>query len=353
MKLFLEDNSVFEGESFGADVTMTGEVVFSTGMTGYVESLTDPSFAGQILVCTFPLIGNYGVPAPELFESKKIQVAGLVVTEYSQEYSHAEAVQSLATWLKAHKVPAITGVDTRAITKKLRERGVMLGAISKERPSEYLDPNRVNLVAKVSPKEITTYGAGPIRIIAIDCGMKENIVRSLARENVTLTRVPWDYDFTKDQYDALFISNGPGDPEQCVPTVSHIKQAMKDGKPILGICLGNQLLALAAGGRTYKLKYGHRGQNQSCIDTATGRCYITSQNHGFAVDADSLPTSWQIWFKNANDDSVEGIKHKDRPWRSVQFHPEAAPGPTDTAWIFDKFIEELGTIRTIKTNHDA
>ncbi|MBP9757522.1 MAG: glutamine-hydrolyzing carbamoyl-phosphate synthase small subunit [Candidatus Pacebacteria bacterium] len=353
MKLYLEDNSVFEGESFGANVEMTGEVVFSTGMTGYVESLTDPSFAGQILVCTYPLIGNYGVPDSSAFESEKIQVAGLVVTEYSTEYSHADAVQSLASWLKKNNIPAITGVDTRAITKKLRERGVLLGALANEKPSDFIDPNRSNLVAKVSPKQVRTYGDGPVRIIAIDCGMKENIVRSLTRQNVTLTRVPWDYDFTKDQYDALFISNGPGDPEQCTPTIAHIKQAMKDGKPILGICLGNQLLALAAGGRTYKLKYGHRGQNQSCIDTATGRCYITSQNHGFAVDADSLPSSWHVWFTNANDGSVEGIRHKDRPWRSVQFHPEAAPGPTDTAWIFDKFIDELGDIRRLKTNHDA
>jgi carbamoyl-phosphate synthase small subunit len=351
MKLFLEDGSVFEGKSFGADKPMTGEVVFSTGMTGYVESLTDPSFAGQILVCTYPLIGNYGVPVETLFESEKVHIAGLVVTEYSAEYSHSEAVQSLSAWLKANNVPAIQGVDTRAITKKLRERGVMLGAIASSQPTEFIDPNRINLVAQVSPKTTRAYGDGPIRIIAVDCGMKENIIRSLTRKNVTITRVPWDYDFTKDQYDALFISNGPGDPEQCTPTISHIKQAMKDGKPILGICLGNQLLALAAGGRTYKLKYGHRGQNQPCIDSTTGRCYITSQNHGFAVDGDHLPQSWQVWFENANDGSVEGIKHKDRPWRSVQFHPEAAPGPTDTAWIFDKFIEELESIKHIKLSH--
>lgn len=351
MKLYLEDGSVYEGESFGSNSPMNGEVVFSTGMTGYVESLTDPSFAGQILVCTFPLIGNYGVPSQEKFESEKIHIAGLVVTEYSTEYSHSEAVQSLAAWLKANKVPAISGVDTRALTKKLRERGVMLGAIAYEKPADFIDPNRVNLVAKVSPKSSRTYGDGPIRIVAVDCGMKENIVRSLTRKNVTLTRVPWDYDFTSDQYDALFISNGPGNPEQCVPTINHIKRAMKDGKPILGICLGNQLLALAAGGSTYKLKYGHRGQNQPCIDTSTGRCYITSQNHGFAVDSEHLPSSWMVWFKNANDNSVEGIKHKDRPWRSVQFHPEAAPGPTDTAWIFDKFIEELSDLKKRKTNH--
>lgn len=351
MKLFLEDNSVFEGESFGATVPTTGEVVFSTGMTGYVESLTDPSFAGQILVCTYPLIGNYGVPAPEQFESEKIHVAGLIVTEYSKDYSHADATQSLSDWLKANKIPALTGIDTRALTKKLRERGVMLGAMGENAPSDFIDPNRTNLVAKVSSKSVQTYGSGPLRIMAIDCGMKKNIVRSLSRQNVTLTVVPWDYDFTSEQYDALFISNGPGNPEQCVPTITHIKRAMKDGKPILGICLGNQLLALAAGGTTYKLKYGHRGQNQPCIDTTTGRCYITSQNHGFAVDTDHLPASWSVWFKNANDGSVEGIKHKDRPWRSVQFHPEAAPGPTDTAWIFDKFIDELATIRHLKTNH--
>lgn len=348
MKLFLEDGSVYEGESFGASREVSGEVVFSTGMTGYVESLTDPSFAGQILVCTYPLIGNYGVPSADKFESNRVHVAGLVVSEYSREYSHYDAVQSLAAWLKAHKVPALSGIDTRAVTKKLRERGVMLGAIAHETPDEYVDPNREHLVAKVSPTSVQTYGSGHIRIIAVDCGMKENIVRSLAREDVTLTRVPWDYDFTKDQYDALFISNGPGNPELCRRTIAHIRQAMKDGKPILGICLGNQLLALAAGGSTYKLKYGHRGQNQPCIDTSTGRCYITSQNHGYAVDADTLPSSWGVWFTNANDGSVEGIKHKDRPWRSVQFHPEAAPGPTDTAWIFDKFISELDGIRRLR-----
>jgi carbamoyl-phosphate synthase small subunit len=224
----------------------------------------------------------------------------------------------------------------------------MLGRIARSEPHEYTDPNRTNLVAGVSPRHIKTYGSGKIRIIAVDCGMKENIVRSLTRENVTLTRVPWDYDFTNDQYDALFISNGPGNPEMCRPTITHIRRAMKNGKPILGICLGNQLLALAAGGSTFKLKYGHRGQNQPCIDAGTGRCYITSQNHGFAVDPHNLPASWEVWFTNANDGSVEGIRHKDRPWRSVQFHPEAAPGPTDTAWIFDKFIAELENIRHIK-----
>lgn len=346
-KLFLEDGAVFEGSGFGADAPIAGEVVFSTGMTGYVESLTDPSFAGQILVCTYPLIGNYGVPSHKDFESNRIWAAGLIVNEYSENYSHNDAKHSLDLWLKVSKVPAITGVDTRALTKRLRERGVMLGSIGTD-AVELVDPNRENLVAKVSIKEKREYGTGPIRIIAVDCGIKENILRSMMHPAITLVRVPWNYDYTREQYDALLLSNGPGDPEMCMPTVQHIRQTMRDGKPILGVCLGNQLLALAAGGTTYKLKYGHRGQNQPCVDSETGRCYITSQNHGFAVDASSLPSSWRVWFTNANDGSVEGIKHSSKPWRAVQFHPEASPGPTDTAWIFEDFIHELTAVRRLK-----
>ena len=341
MKLFLEDGAVFEGESFGADISVSGEVVFTTGMTGYVESFSDPSFAGQILVLTYPLIGNYGVPDAKFFESEKMQIAGLIVTEYSEEYSHHDARRSLTQWLKDSGVPAISGVDTRALTKKLREHGVMLGVLGETAPKKFIDPNEENLVAKVSPSEKKIYGNGPIKIIAVDCGMKENILRSLARTNTTIIRVPWDYDFTGEEYDALVLSNGPGDPTQCIPTIEHIKSAMADNKPILGVCLGNQLLALAAGAKTYKLKYGHRGQNQPCIDSETGRCYITSQNHGFVVDEKSLPKEWDVWFTNANDGSNEGIKHKTKMWRSVQFHPEASPGPTDTAWIFERFLTDL------------
>ena len=342
MKLVLKDGSVYEGASFGAEGSISGEVVFNTGMTGYVETLSDPSYAGQILVCTYPLIGNYGVPDAAFFESSKIQVAGLVVSQYSELYSHFDAKKSLAQWLKECGVPAISGVDTRAVTKKLREHGVMLGALAQKAVQlEFNDPNENNLVASVSISEKKVYGNGPKKIIALDCGMKENIARSLARPGITLIRVPWNYDFTHDEYDALFISNGPGDPSMCDIPIRHIQHAMNAHKPILGICLGVQLLALAAGGTTYKLKYGHRSQNQPCIDLETERCYITSQNHGFAVAEKSLPEDWRVWFKNANDDSVEGIKHKTKPWRAVQFHPEATPGPTDTLWIFDQFLKSL------------
>lgn len=351
MKLFLEDGSEFEGKSFGAKEKSFGEVVFSTGMTGYVESLTDPSFAGQILVCTYPLVGNYGVPLPSRYESERIHVSGLIVSEYARQYSHREAVQSLADWLQSQKVPALQGIDTRALTKKLRERGVMLGSMSDKEPTDFIDPNRENLVARVSPKFVRTYGTGPLRILAVDCGMKENIIRSLARPETTIIRVPWNYDFSNETYDALVLSNGPGNPEMCDITIANIRKTMREGKPILGVCLGNQLLALAAGATTYKLKYGHRGQNQPCIDTQTGRCYITSQNHGFAIDPLSLPNNWRVWFTNANDASVEGIQHATRPWKSVQFHPEASPGPTDTAWIFDDFIRDLSGQRRIAVKH--
>lgn len=343
MRLLLKDGTVFEGKSFGANTSAAGEVVFNTGMVGYVETLSDPSYTGQILVLSYPLVGNYGVPDRKYFESAKIQAAGLVVAEYSENYSHADARESLSEWLKRSKVPAITGVDTRALTKKLREHGVMLGQllIKKGHPMSFFNPNEVNLVARVSIKKPETYGNGPTTIILVDCGMKENILRSLVRPETKVVRVPWDYDFTNDKYDGIVISNGPGDPQMCEATIANIKRAMISNKPMLGICLGTQLLALAAGATTYKLKYGHRSQNQPCLNTESRRCYITSQNHGYVVDAKSLPSDWSVWFSNANDGSVEGIKHRVKPWRAVQFHPEASPGPTDTVWIFDDFIGSL------------
>jgi carbamoyl-phosphate synthase small subunit len=343
MKLILEDKTVIEGKSFGAETSASGEVVFNTGMVGYVETLTDPSYRGQILVLTYPLVGNYGVPDPEFFESSGIRLSGLVVSEYSETYSSASAKQSLSSWLKTSGIPAISGVDTRALTKKLREKGVMLGTLTLGGKKYALeDPNKRNLVAEVSIKEKQRYGSGPMKIITVDCGMKENIVRSFVERGAEVLRVPWDYDFTKEKYDGLFISNGPGDPTMCKETILNLKKALEGDKPILGICLGNQLLALAAGARTYKLKYGHRSQNQPCADVLDGtRCYITSQNHGYAIDGKTLPKEWEAWFENANDGSIEGIKHRKMPWSAVQFHPEAHPGPTDTAWIFDDFLRSV------------
>ncbi|HCM43570.1 MAG: Carbamoyl-phosphate synthase small chain [Candidatus Kaiserbacteria bacterium GW2011_GWC2_49_12] len=342
MRLILKNGVVFEGESFGASKSIAGEVVFNTGMVGYPEAFTDPSYAGQILVCTYPLVGNYGVPHKKAWESDKVQIAGLVVSEYSENYSHRTAKQSLADLLKKSRVPAITGVDTRALTKQLREHGVMPGVLTNSKEvAKFADPNKENLVARVSPKKKMVYGKGRFRLVVVDCGIKENIIRSLTRADTTIIRVPWDYDFTREKYDALILGNGPGDPTMCKATIEHVKKAMADGKPVLGICLGNQLLALAAGASTYKLKYGHRSQNQPCVETNTNRCYITSQNHGYAVNGKTLPVGWEEWFVNANDGSNEGIRHKSNKWRSVQFHPEAAPGPMDTMWIFDEFLEQI------------
>lgn len=343
-KLILKDGTTLTGESFGAHAPVAGEVVFTTAMVGYVEALTDPSYAGQILVFTYPLMGNYGVPGKDAFESEKVQAAGVIVSEYSENYSHAGAKQSLGDWLKENKVPALTGIDTRMLTKKLREKGVMLGQISAGRKAKFVDPNAENLVAKVSRVKKKTYEPkkwNGTTIIAVDCGMKENIVRSLVERGSKVIRVPWDYDFNREKYDGIVLSNGPGDPMMCTDTVLNVRKAFLKKKPILGICLGSQLMALAAGASTYKLKYGHRSHNQPCIDVTTGRCYITSQNHGYAIDTKSLPKDWKVWFENANDKSVEGIRHAKLPFRSVQFHPEATPGPTDTNWIFDEFVSSV------------
>ena len=347
MKLYLENGAVLEGDSFGADTTATGEVVFTTGMMGYVETLSDPSYTGQIIVCTYPLVGNYGVPDAKDFESRKIHASGLVVSEYCENYSHADAKESLASWLKRSGVPAITGVDTRAITKMLREKGVMLGALSHTSKKPKLkDPNVENLVSKAGTQEVVRTGSGKTKIVLVDCGAKENIARMLSSKDTTVIRVPWNYDFSAEAYDGVVFSNGPGDPERCAETVANMQKAFLSGKPVLGICLGTQIMALAAGASTYKLKYGHRSQNQPCVDVRDKRCYITSQNHGYAVDPKTLPKDWQVWFTNANDGCVEGIRHATKPWRSVQFHPEAAPGPTDTAWILEEFLKEAKRTRS-------
>ena len=349
-RLILDDGTDFCGWSFGYDANAVGEVVFNTAMTGYPESLTDPSYAGQILVATYPLIGNYGVPdtggepLPKFMESERIHVKGLVAADYSEKYSHWNAKESLAEWLKREKIPAITGIDTRRLTKRLRECGVMRGRIVVSVDSEYLENTNygsVNWVEQVSCKEVVRYneGAGK-RVVLVDCGVKANIIRSLVNRGVEVIRVPWDYDFNRLDFDGLFLANGPGDPEQCSKTVEHIRTFLSNPnvRPLMGICLGNQLLARAAGAKTYKLKYGHRSHNQPVQLVGTTKCFITSQNHGYAVDASTLPADWEPLFVNMNDSSNEGIRHKTMPWFSAQFHPEACSGPTDSEWMFDEFV---------------
>lgn len=349
--LRLENGLQFKGFSFGYDSPADGEIVFSTAMVGYPESLTDPSYSGQILCVTYPLIGNYGVPEDiiengisKYFESEKIHVRGLIISDYSFNYSHWNAVKSLDQWLKEQKIPGIYGIDTRELTKVLRENGSMLGMIVPE--GETLEfpvpnPNLVNQVALVSCKEVIRYGSGDKKVVLVDCGVKHNILRCLIKRNVEIIRVPWDYDFNTIEYDGLFISNGPGNPEFCVKTVQHIREAMKKDKPIFGICMGNQLLSRAAGASTYKLKYGHRSHNQPVRMVGTDRCFITSQNHGFAVAQETLGKDWEPLFINMNDGTNEGIRHKSKPFFSAQFHPEASSGPTDTEFLFDEFISKL------------
>ena len=349
--LILDDGTVFRGKTFGYEKPVAGEVVFNTAMSGYPESLTDPSYEGQILVFTYPLIGNYGVPARDTvqnlsayYESEKIHVEAIVISDYSFEYSHWNADKSLAQWLQEEHIAGICDIDTRALTKHLRERGSMKGKIIIDGGEEidWVDPNIYNLVARVSCKEVIEYGNSGKRVVLVDCGVKHNILRCLIRRGVTVIRVPWDYDFTNLSYDGLFISNGPGDPTLCDATVEHIRKTMKDtNKPIFGICMGNQLLSRAGGAQIYKLKYGHRSHNQPVRQVGTNRCFITSQNHGFAVDNTTLTDDWSPLFVNMNDNTNEGIRHKTKPYFSAQFHPEASSGPTDTEFLFDEFIKLL------------
>ena len=377
--LILDDGTRFRGQSFGYEKPVAGEVVFNTAMTGYPESLTDPSYAGQLMTLTYPLVGNYGVPPftiegnglATFMESEKIHAEAIIVSDYSENYSHWNAVESLADWLKREHVPGITGIDTRELTKVLREHGVMMGRIVFDDAmdnGEWKMDNygEVNYVDRVSCKDIIVYAAGesktfPVstpkeefnsqlsifhsqlkKVVLVDCGVKTNILRCLLRRGVEVVRVPWDYDFNQLQFDGLFISNGPGDPDTCDAAVQNIRRAMQNERlPIFGICMGNQLLSKAGGARIYKLKYGHRSHNQPVRMVGTDRCFITSQNHGYAVDNNTLGADWEPLFVNMNDGSNEGIRHKRNPWFSAQFHPEAASGPTDTEFLFDEFVNLL------------
>lgn len=333
--LYLNDGAEFTGFVPNWQTgSFAGEVVFNTGMTGYVESLTDPSYSGQILVFTFPLIGNYGVQLSS-GESGKIQASGVVVSQAAENWSHAGADRSLLEWLESQNIPIITDVDTRSLTKHLRTRGTMLGAIS-DTP---INSKKIIVTNKSGniPEPIIYNESKKKTIILVDCGAKENILRNLLELPTRIKRVPADYDYTQEDYDAVLLSNGPGDPTDYKKTVEIAKLAIKIGKPIFGICLGSQIMGLAAGAKTYKLPFGHRGHNQPCMETSTKKCFITSQNHGYAIDEKSLPPNWKVSFRNLNDNSVEGIEHKTKPFFSVQFHPEACPGPTDTKWLFDKF----------------
>lgn len=349
VRLTLEDGTIYEGRSFGAHVPVAGEVVFNTAMTGYPESLTDPSYRGQILCLTYPLVGNYGAPGKNeendlyrFYESSSIHISGLIVSDYSFEYSHWNATESLAAWLERNNIPGIYGIDTRALTKRIREKGAMLGKIEPAGINiDFYDPNKVNLVADVSTHEKKVYGTGKYRIVLVDCGVKYNIIRNLLKRDTTIIRVPWDYDFSKERYDGLFLTNGPGDPKMCTVTIDNIRRAFEGDKPIFGICLGNQLMALASGANTYKLKYGHRSHNQPVIKVGTNRTFITSQNHGYAVDNNTLGSDWEPLFININDNTNEGMKHRTRPFFSTQFHPEASGGPTDTDYLFDEFIGNI------------
>jgi len=355
--LALADGTIIFGYGFGSTCKTSGEVVFNTGMVGYVESITDPSYNGQILTQTYPLIGNYGV-CPEHFESDGPKIRGYVIRELCFEPSHWASKKTLNEWLEEAGIPGIYGVDTRMLTKKLRVYGVMLGILHvyspKEKPSieeikkevkHIPDPNKTDLAKEVSVKKPIQHEVnGKYGVVLIDCGVKRSILQNILARKLNVIQVPIDTSTDKilsENPDGIVISNGPGDPKMVPYLVETVKQLLEVKIPIFGICLGCQILALAFGGDTYKLKFGHRGQNHPVVDLETERCFITSQNHGYAINPESLPEDVKITFLNVNDKTVEGIKHEKLPVFAVQFHPEAAPGPYDTGFLFDIFIRNI------------
>jgi carbamoyl-phosphate synthase small subunit len=317
---------------------ISGEVVFNTGMTGYVETLTDPSYAGQILVFTYPLIGNYGVHEDN-WESKKVYARAVIVENLIEGWSHPKSHESISQWLKKQNVPILSGVDTRELTQHLRTKGTMKGILQTDFSNNEVFDTELPFITIGEPK-IYNEGAKK-KVILLDCGAKENIARSLVKRGLCVKRVPYDYDFSNEDYDGVVLSNGPGDPNDYKQSIDIVAKCLEGNKAVFGICLGSQLMSLAAGAKTYKLKFGHRGHNQPCMDETDKKCYITSQNHGYAIEEKSLPKDWKVLFRNLNDKSVEGIYHSSKPFFSVQFHPESAPGPTDTEYLFDKFVSSL------------
>jgi len=369
----LEDGSIFEGIGFGYPAAVAGEIVFNTGMVGYTETLTDPSYRGQILCLTYPLIGNYGVPSmddtdefglPKFFESDKIQVKGLIIHDLSIAASHWSCVKTLDEWLYEQRIPGVYNIDTRELTKKLRVNGVMAGAISSsviqkgKLANSEVDVRELSSLIKnqqygqqdfmpeVSTNMPREYGDNTKEtIVLLDTGTKNSIIRNILRIGFKVVSLPWDSSFEEVMsYEpkGIVISNGPGDPKVCKTAIKTAEQLIMASIPTLGICLGEQILALAAGADTYKLKFGHRGQNKPCMDLRNNRTYITSQNHGYGIDHKSLEnTGFKIWFSNTDDQTVEGIEHESKPIIAVQFHPEASPGPYDCIFVFERFKELL------------
>ena len=372
-KLVLEDGSEFLGWAFGKNKSVAGEVVFNTGMSGLIQTLTDPGCKGQIFVSTWPIAGNIGVPVnkngapffdeqgiPVILESEKIFVSGLIVSDLCEEPSHYSMKLSLSAWLEKGNIPGIYGIDTRALAIRLRKNGTMRGKILVEKKSEQessnkfsdISINKINLSNHngVSYNEIKTYVPAAakktgIKIALIDCGVKANVIRCFLNRGIEVNRIPCNLDININDYDGLVISNGPGDPKEYKKLIEVIRGALSNKKPVLGIGLGNLIMALAAGADTFKLPFGHRGQNQPSTEEGTNRCYVTTQNHGYAVRAETLPQGWKQWFTNANDGTIEGILHENKPFSAVQFYPDGCPGSRDTEFVFDRFIEQIKGVK--------